>query len=195
MFGSTGEPWNPEPYRWLSEVVGGGRVPIINISGGTEVGACFLTPYPVEELKVCSLGGASHGMDVDVFDPDGNPVRGEVGELVCKRPWPGMTRGIWGDNERYMETYWSMYPDVWRHGDWALIDDDGDWYLLGRSDDTINVAGKRLGPAEVESVLVSHPAVMESAVVGVPDDTKGEAIWCFCVVADGAGDETARGAA
>jgi acetyl-CoA synthetase len=192
VFGSTGEPWNPEPYKWLSEVVGGGRVPIINISGGTEVGACFLTPYPVEELKVCSLGGASHGMDVDVFDPDGNPVRGQVGELVCKQPWPGMTRGIWGDPDRYMETYWSMYPDVWRHGDWALIDDDGDWYLLGRSDDTINVAGKRLGPAEVESVLVSHPAVMESAVVGVPDETKGEAIWCFCVVADGAGEETAQ---
>jgi acetyl-CoA synthetase len=131
-------------------------------------------------------------MDVDVFDPDGNPVRGEVGELVCKRPWPGMTRGIWGDPDRYIETYWSMYPDVWRHGDWALIDEDGDWYLLGRSDDTINVAGKRLGPAEVESVLVSHPAVFESAVVGVPDETKGEAIWCFCVVADGAGEETAR---
>jgi acetyl-CoA synthetase len=192
VFGSTGEPWNPEPYKWLSEVVGKGRVPIINISGGTEVGACFLTPYPVEELKVCSLGGASHGMDVDVFDPAGNSVRGEVGELVCKRPWPGMTRGIWRDPDRYMETYWSMYPDVWRHGDWALIDEDGDWYLLGRSDDTINVAGKRLGPAEVESVLVSHPAVFESAVVGVPDETKGEAIWCFCVVADGAGEETAK---
>jgi acetyl-CoA synthetase len=186
IFGSTGEPWNPEPYKWLSEIVGGGRVPIINISGGTEVGACFLTPYPVEDLKVCSLGGASHGMDVDVFDPDGNSVRGEVGELVCKRPWPGMTRGIWGDRERYIETYWSMYPNVWRHGDWALIDDDGDWYLLGRSDDTINVAGKRLGPAEVESVLVSHPAVMESA------ETKGEAIWCFCVVTDGAGDDVAQ---
>ena len=109
-------------------------------------------------------------------------MRGKVGELVCKRPWPGMTRGIWGDPERYLETYWSMYAGVWRHGDWALIDDDGDWYLLGRSDDTINVAGKRLGPAEVESVLVSHPAVAESAVVGVPDETKGEAIWCFCVV-------------
>jgi len=192
VFGSTGEPWNPEPYKWLAQVVGKGRVPIINISGGTEVGACFLTPYPVEELKVCSLGGASHGMDVDVFDADGNSVRGEVGELVCKRPWPGMTRGIWGDPERYVETYWSTYPDVWRHGDWALIDEDGDWFLLGRSDDTINVAGKRLGPAEVESVLVSHPAVVESAVVGVPDETKGEAIWCFCVVSDGAGDETAN---
>ena len=173
-------------------MVGGGRLPIINISGGTEVGACFITPYPVEDIKVCSLGGASHGMDIDVFDPDGNPIRGEVGELVCKRPWPGMTRGIWGDPERYMETYWSMYPDVWRHGDWALIDEDGDWYLLGRSDDTINVAGKRLGPAEVESVLVSHPMVAESAVVGVPHETKGEAIWCFCVATDGATDGVAE---
>jgi acetyl-CoA synthetase len=192
ILGSTGEPWNPEPYKWLSDVVGGGRVPIINISGGTEVGACFLTPYPVEEIKVCSLGGASHGMDVDVFDPDGNPVREVVGELVCKRPWPGMTRGIWGDPERYIETYWSMYEGVWRHGDWALIDDQGDWFLLGRSDDTINVAGKRLGPAEVESVLVSHPAVSESAVVGVPHETKGEAIWCFCVLADGETDGVAE---
>ena len=192
VFGSTGEPWNPEPYRWLSEVVGGGRLPIINISGGTEVGACFITPYPVEEIKVCSLGGASHGMDIDVFDPDGNSVRGKVGELVCKRPWPGMTRGIWGDPERYIETYWSMYPDVWRHGDWALIDDEGDWFLLGRSDDTINVAGKRLGPAEVESVLVSHPGVAESAVVGVPHETKGEAIWCFCVATGADGDGIAE---
>jgi acetyl-CoA synthetase len=192
ILGSTGEPWNPEPYKWLSAVAGGGRVPIINISGGTEVGACFLTPYPVEEIKVCSLGGASHGMDVDVFDPDGNPVREVVGELVCKRPWPGMTRGIWGDPERYIETYWSMYDGVWRHGDWALIDDQGDWFLLGRSDDTINVAGKRLGPAEVESVLVSHPAVSESAVVGVPHETKGEAIWCFCVLTDGETDGVAE---
>jgi acetyl-CoA synthetase len=192
VFGSTGEPWNPEPYRWLSEVVGEGKRPIINISGGTEVGACFLTPYPVEDIKVCSLGGPSHGMDVDVFDDEGQPVRGKVGELVCKRPWPGMTRGIWGDSDRYAETYWSMYEGVWRHGDWALIDDEGDWYLLGRSDDTINVAGKRLGPAEVESVLVSHPAVAESAVVGVPDATKGESIWCFCVSLGGVGDETAE---
>jgi acetyl-CoA synthetase len=190
IFGSTGEPWNPEPYRWLSDVAGDGRVPIINISGGTEVGACFLTPYPVEDIKVCSLGGASHGMDVDVFDEQGNAVRDKVGELVCKQPWPGMTRGIWGDPERYIETYWSTYAGVWRHGDWALIDEEGDWFLLGRSDDTINVAGKRLGPAEVESVLVSHPAVAESAVVGVPHETKGEAIWCFCVLSDGSGDDT-----
>jgi acetyl-CoA synthetase len=186
IIGSTGEPWNPEPYRWLQRVAGrDGDVPIINISGGTEVGACFLSPYPVEEIKVCSLGAASLGMDVDVFDPSGQPVRGEVGELVCKQPWPAMTRGIWGDPERYVDTYWSTFEGVWRHGDWAKIDEDGQWFLLGRSDDTINVAGKRLGPAEVESVLVSHPQVAESAVVGVPDATKGEAVWCF-VVAPGA---------
>ncbi|TML83278.1 MAG: AMP-dependent synthetase [Actinobacteria bacterium] len=190
ILGSTGEPWNPEPYRWLQRVAGGGRIPIINLSGGTEVGACFLSPFPVEPIKVCSLGGASLGMDVDVFDADGRPVRGEVGELVCKQPWPGMTRGIWGDPERYIETYWSTYEGVWRHGDWAKIDEDGQWFLLGRSDDTINVAGKRLGPAEVESVLVGHPLVIESAVVGVPDATKGEAVWCF-VVAPGADGEDA----
>jgi acetyl-CoA synthetase len=184
ILGSTGEPWNPEPYDWLRRVATGGRVPIINLSGGTEVGACFLTPFPVEPIKVCSLGGASLGMDVDVFDPEGNSVRGEVGELVCKQPWPAMTRGIWGDPDRYIETYWSTYAGVWRHGDWAKIDEDGQWFLLGRSDDTINVAGKRLGPAEVESVLVSHPAVAEAAVVGVPDETKGEAVWCFVVAQD-----------
>jgi acetyl-CoA synthetase len=188
ILGSTGEPWNPEPYRWLQRVAGGGAVPIINLSGGTEVGACFLSPFPVEPIKVCSLGGPSLGMDMDVFDAEGNSVRGEVGELVCKQAWPGMTRGIWNDPDRYIETYWSTYEDVWRHGDWARVDEDGQWFLLGRSDDTINVAGKRLGPAEVESVLVSHEAVAESAVVGVPDETKGEAVWCFVVApgADGA---------
>jgi acetyl-CoA synthetase len=192
IIGSTGEPWNPEPYEWLRRVASrNDEVPIINISGGTEVGACFLSPYPVEEIKVCSLGAASLGMDVDVFDSNGQPVRGEVGELVCKQPWPAMTRGIWGDPDRYIETYWSTFDGVWRHGDWAKIDEDGQWFLLGRSDDTINVAGKRLGPAEVESVLVSHPAVAESAVVGVPDETKGEAVWCF-VVAPGAGPELAH---
>jgi acetyl-CoA synthetase len=182
ILGSTGEPWNPEPYMWLRHVAGrDGEVPIINISGGTEVGACFLSPYPVEPLKACSLGGPSLGMDVDVFGPDGQPVREQVGELVCKQPWPAMTRGIWNDPDRYIETYWSTFPDVWRHGDWAKIDEDGQWFLFGRSDDTINVAGKRLGPAEVESVLVAHPAVSEAAVVGVPDETKGEAVWCFVV--------------
>ncbi|HUP87598.1 MAG TPA: AMP-binding protein [Acidimicrobiales bacterium] len=182
ILGSTGEPWNEDPWHWYLDVVGGGRCPIINISGGTEVGACFLSPHPVEAIKPMSLGGPSLGMAVDVFDDSGRPVRGAVGELVCTKPWPGMTRGLFQDPERYLETYWSMYPGVWRHGDWASIDADGEWFLHGRSDDTIKVAGKRLGPAEVESVLVSHAAVVEAAAVGIPDEVKGEALWCFVVL-------------
>jgi acetyl-CoA synthetase len=191
ILGSTGEPWNPDPYRWLMRMTGG-DVPIINLSGGTEVGACFLSPFPVEPIKECSLGGPSLGMDMDVFDPKGRSMRGEVGELVCKQPWPAMTRGVWKDPQRYVDSYWSMYPGVWRHGDWAMVDSDGQWFLFGRSDDAINVAGKRVGPAEVESVLVGHPKVVESAVVGVPDAVKGEAIWCFCVTAEGADDAIAE---
>jgi acetyl-CoA synthetase len=189
ILGSTGEPWNEKPWRWYFDVVGGGRCPIINISGGTEVGACFLAPHPIEPLKPMSLGGPALGMAVDVFGDDGRPVRGEVGELVCTRPWPGMTRGLYKDPERYLEVYWSRWPDVWVHGDWASIDEDGDWFLHGRSDDTIKVAGKRLGPAEVESVLVSHPAVVEAAAVGIPDEVKGETLWCFVVPTPGT-DET-----
>jgi acetyl-CoA synthetase len=126
-------------------------------------------------------------MDVDVFGPDGTPVpRGEVGELVCKQPWPGMTRGVWGDPERYLDAYWRRWPGVWVHGDWASIDEDGFWFLHGRSDDTLSVAGKRIGPAEVESALASHASVAESAAVGVPHEVKGEAIWCFVVLKPGA---------
>ena len=187
ILASTGEPWNPESYRWLFEHVGGGRVPIINLSGGTEVGACFLSPLPICELKPCTLRGPALGMDVDVFGPDGTPMpRGQVGELVCKQPWPAMTRGIWGDTERYLDTYWRRFPGTWVHGDWASVDEDGFWFLHGRSDDTLNVAGKRLGPAEVESALASHPAVSESAAVGIPHPVKGETIWCFVVVKPGA---------
>jgi acetyl-CoA synthetase len=189
VIGATGEPWNPEPYDWLANTVAGGRVPIMNISGGTEVGACFLTPYPVEPIKPCSLGGACLGMDVDVFDAEGRPVRDAVGELVCKSPWPGMTRGVWGDPDRFIASYWSMFPDVWRHGDWAKVDAEGQWFLYGRSDEAINVAGKRLGPAEVESVLVAHPAVAEAAAVGVPDAVKGEAVWTFWVPVGGSAQE------
>ncbi|MGZ5213462.1 MAG: AMP-binding protein [Actinomycetota bacterium] len=182
ILASTGEAWNPEPYRWLLQEVGGGRLPIINLSGGTEVGACFLSPLPITELKSGTLRGPALGMDVDVWGPDGTPVpRGEVGELVCRQPWPSMTRGVWGDDERYLETYWRRFPGVWVHGDWASIDEDGFWFLHGRSDDTLNVAGKRLGPAEVESALASHPGVLESAAVGVPHEVKGETIWCFVV--------------
>jgi acetyl-CoA synthetase len=180
ILASGGEPWNRDAYRWLMDA-GGGRLPIINLSGGTEVGACFLSCHPVEPIKECSLGGPALGMDVDVLDGDGRRLRGAVGELVCRQPWPGMTRGLWRDPEGYVERYWSTYEGVWTHGDWALVDDDGAWFLLGRSDDVLSVAGKRVGPAELESVLVSHPAVMEAAAIGVPDLVKGEVIWCFCI--------------
>ena len=186
VLGSTGEPWNPEPYKWVHEVVGGGRCPIMNLSGGTEVGACFLGQSPVIPTKVCSLGTPSLGMAVDVFGPDGRPIRGEVGELVCTKPWPAMTRGFWGSKERYIETYWSRWPDVWVHGDWASVDDDGYWFLHGRSDDTMNIAGKRIGPAEFESAAVEHPDVVECAAVGIPDEVKGTAVWCFCILRPGA---------
>jgi len=182
ILGSTGEPWNPEPYRWLAEVVGGGRCPIINISGGTEVGACFLGQAPVLPTKSCSLGTPAHGMAIDVYDPDGRPVREQVGELVCTRPWPAQTRGFWKNPDRYIATYWSRWPGIWVHGDWASIDSDGYWFLHGRSDDTLNIAGKRIGPAEFESAAVDHPAVVECAAIGVPHEVKGETIWCFCIL-------------
>ncbi len=113
-------------------------------------------------------------------------MRGEVGELVLRQPWPGMTRGFWGDPERYLESYWSRWPAVWVHGDWVAVDEDGYWFTHGRSDDTIKIAGKRLGPAEVESALVAHPAVREAAAIGVPDEVKGEAVVCFAVLEVGA---------
>ncbi len=189
ILASTGEPWNEAPWRWYFEVVGGGRCPVINISGGTEVGACFLSPHVVQALSPCSLGGASLGMAVDVFDDAGHPVRGRVGELVCTKPWPGMTRGLYRDPERYLDTYWSRYPNVWWHGDFASVADDGEWFLHGRSDDTIKLAGKRLGPAEVETVIVGHDGVVEAAAVGVPDELKGEALWVFVVPAPEAPDD------
>jgi acetyl-CoA synthetase len=182
VIGSTGEPWNPEPYRWIARVVGGDRVPIMNLSGGTEVGACFLGQSPVIPTKVCSLGTPSLGMAMDVYDAAGRPVRGEVGELVCTKPWPAQTRGFWGNPQRYLDTYWSRWPGVWVHGDWASVDSDGYWFLHGRSDDTLNIAGKRIGPAEYESAAVSHPAVVECAAVGVPHEVKGTAVWCFCIL-------------
>jgi acetyl-CoA synthetase len=123
---------------------------------------------------------------MDVRDPEGNSCRpGEVGELVCTKPWPAQTRGFWGAPERYLATYWSRWPDTWVHGDWASVDEDGYWFLHGRSDDTLNIAGKRIGPAEFESAAVDHPLVVECAAVGVPDAVKGEAVWCFCILTPG----------
>ena len=185
FFASTGEPWNPEPWRWLFEVVGQGRRPIINYSGGTEISGGIVMGNPILPLKPTAFSAPCPGIAADVVDSAGNSVRGQVGELVIRAPWIGMARGFWGDRQRYLDTYWSQLPGVWVHGDWAAVDEDGLWYILGRSDDTIKIAGKRLGPAEVESVLVAHPAVREAAAVGVPDAMKGSALVCFVVLLPG----------
>ena len=185
VLGSSGEAWNPEPYKWYSKHVGGGHCPIINYSGGTEVSGGILGCFPIRPLAPCAFHGPVPGMDAEVFDAAGHPVRGQVGELVVRQPWPGMTRGFWHDDERYVKTYWSRFPNVWVHGDWASVDDEGFWYIHGRSDDTINVAGKRVGPAEYESALVAHAAVKEAAAIAVPDEIKGEAVVCLVILRPG----------
>jgi acetyl-CoA synthetase len=185
ILGSTGEPWNPEPWKWFFDVVGGGRLPIINYSGGTEVSGGLVSGNVLTPLKPAAFAGPPPGIAADVVDDHGRPVRNQVGELIVRAPWIGMTRGFWNDPERYLQTYWSRFPDTWVHGDWAAIDEDGLWYILGRSDDTIKIAGKRLGPAEVESVLVDDPAVLEAAAIGVPDEMKGQALVCFVVLRPG----------
>jgi acetyl-CoA synthetase len=185
ILGSTGEPWNPEPWRWFFDVVGGGKLPIINYSGGTEVSGGLLAGCVLKPLKPAAFSGPPPGIDADVVDDQGRPVRNQVGELVVRAPWMGMTHGFWQDPQRYEETYWSRMPGLWVHGDWAAIDDDGLWYILGRSDDTIKIAGKRLGPAEVESILIEHPAVLEAGAVGIADELKGQALACFVVLRPG----------
>lgn len=184
-FASTGEPWNPGPWMWLFEKVGGSKIPIINYSGGTEISGGIVMGNPLMPLKPCAFSAACPGMDADVFDENGNPVRNAVGELVIKAPWIGMTRGFWKDEQRYLDTYWSRWENVWVHGDFAAIDNEGLWYILGRSDDTIKIAGKRLGPAEVESILVRHESVVEAAAIGVPHEVKGSELILFAVTAPG----------
>ncbi len=184
-FASTGEPWNPEPWRWLFDVVGGGRIPIVNYSGGTEISGGIVMGNPLLPLKPCAFSGPCPGIAAAVLDEAGQSVIGQVGELVIRSPWIGMTRGFWKDRARYMDTYWSRWPDTWVHGDFAAVDADGLWYILGRSDDTIKIAGKRLGPAEVESVMVAHPAVVEAAAIGVPHEIKGSELVVFCVLKAG----------
>jgi acetyl-CoA synthetase len=181
VLASTGEPWNPDPWWWLFEKVGGRKLPIINYSGGTEISGGILTGNPISPIKACAFSGPCLGISADVVDENGRPLRNGIGELVIRKPWIGMARGFWNDPERYLQTYWSCWPDVWRHGDWAQVDRDGHWYILGRSDDTLKISGKRIGPAEIESILVSHPAVGEAAVVGIPDAFKGNVAVAFCV--------------
>lgn len=189
VLGSTGEPWNPEPWWWYFREVGEGRCPIVNYSGGTEVSGGIVGGNVIGPIKPASFSGPCIGTAADVVDDAAVPLRGKVGELVIRAPLPGMTRGFWRDAARYEEAYWSRWPGLWAHGDWASIDADGFWYIHGRSDDTLKVAGKRVGPAEVESAAVAHPAVLEAAAIGVPHEIKGEAIVVLCVLRPGEVDD------
>ena len=181
-FASTGEPWNPDSWSWLFTVAGDGKRPIVNYSGGTEIGGGIVMGNPLTPLKPAAFSGPCPGIHADVVDESGKSIRNAVGELVIRTPWIGMTRSFWKNKQRYLDTYWGRWENVWVHGDWALVDDDGLWYILGRSDDTIKVAGKRIGPAEIESILVGHPALKEAAAVGIPDEIKGNELVCFCVL-------------
>jgi acetyl-CoA synthetase len=189
--GSTGEPWDLDSYAWYFEHVGRGRCPVINISGGTDIVGCFLAPLPILPLKPTSLQCAGLGMAVDVFDEAGRSVRDEVGYLVCKQPAPSMTRSLWKNDAKYLQTYWSKFPGVWNHGDWAMRANDGHFYLFGRADDTLKIAGRRVGPGELESALIAHPAVSEAAAIGVPDPLKGTDVVCFVVLHRGVAESEA----
>jgi len=182
-FASTGEPWNPAPWWWLFEKVGDSKLPIINYSGGTEISGGILMNNPLVPIKPCGFSAPCPGIDADILNDKGESVgANQVGELAIKNPWIGMARGFWQERQRYLETYWSRFENIWVHGDWAMRDADGHWFILGRSDDTLKVAGKRVGPAEIESLLVAHRSVAEAAVIGVPDKMKGTAMVAFCVL-------------
>jgi acetyl-CoA synthetase len=184
LLGSTGEPWDPESWLWFYEHVGGGEAPVINISGGTEICGCFLMPMPVQDLKPTTLGGPGLGMDIDIVDSEGESIRDshERGYLAARDSCPSMTKSLWSGDERYIAEYWSTWPDLWDHGDWAQEDEDGFWFLHGRADDALNVAGRKVGPAEVEGAAIGHPEVNQAVAVGVPDDTTGTAVVLYVVV-------------
>ncbi|MGU3498654.1 AMP-binding protein [Mycobacterium sp. C31M] len=183
-FGSTGEAWDDITWRWLFDEVGGGRRPIVNYSGGTETGGGILVSYPFLPATASSFNGPLPGMDVAVLDDNGRPVTGEVGELAVRNTWPGMTHAFWRDTDRYLKTYWSRWDGIWVHGDLASIDPDGTWRVHGRSDDTIKVSGRRIGPAEVEAALLRDPRIVEAAVIGMPDELRGQRLVAFVVPRD-----------
>ena len=177
---TTGEPINKNAWIWYFENVGKKRCPIINLSGGTEIGGAIVSALPIMSLKPCTVGCPIPGFDADVFDEEGNNT--DKGYLVIKKPWPSMTRGILNDTGRFIETYWSKYKDVWYHGDLVFVDYDGLWYMQGRTDDIIKVAGHRIGSTEIEAAVTSHPAVAEAVAIGMPDEVKGETIAVYTVL-------------
>ena len=184
-FASTGEAWDEPSWHWLFEQVGAKRLPILNYSGGTETGGGILSCYTMLPQTPASFCGPLPGMDVDVLDADARATP-EIGELVMLNTWPGMAHSFWKDDARYLDTYWSRWPDIWVHGDLCSIDADGYWHVHGRSDDTLKIGGRRVGPAEIESALVTQPGVAEAAVIGVPDEMKGQAVVAFVVAKPGA---------
>ncbi|WP_340101125.1 AMP-binding protein [Salinibaculum salinum] len=187
LLGSTGEPWDPDSWKWFLENVGQGTAPIMNISGGTEIFGCFLQPTPLHSLKPGTLGGPALGMDIDIVDASGNSIADDhkKGYLVCKSSAPSMTKSLWSGDERYLEEYWSRFDDLWDHGDWAQKDEDGFWFLHGRSDDVLNVAGRKVGPAEVEGALIEHEAVNAAVAIGADDETKGTAVVTYVILNEG----------
>jgi acetyl-CoA synthetase len=179
-FASTGEAWDDPTWHWLFETVGGKRLPILNYTGGTEVGGGILSCYTIAPQSPASFSGPLPGMDVDVLDAAGQSTL-EIGELVIRNTWPGMAHSFWEDRDRYLDTYWSRWPDVWVHGDLASMDSDGYWHIHGRSDDTLKIGGRRVGPAEIESALLAQAGIAEAAVIGVPDEAKGQQVVAFVV--------------
>lgn len=179
---STGELWDRDSWLWFFNAVGKGRRPILNYAGGTEIGGAILIGTVHHPLRPCAFGGPVPGTGAIIVDGEGQPAAArQKGELAMRRTSIGLTRGLWNDRERYMDTYWNRHPGLWIQGDVASMDEDGLWYLHGRADDTIKVAGKRTGPGEVEQLLLATGLVSEAAAVGVPDRLKGEAIVCACV--------------
>ncbi|MEY4100236.1 MAG: hypothetical protein RL300_1407 [Pseudomonadota bacterium] len=179
-FASTGEAWDEPTWHWLFETVGNKRLPILNYTGGTETGGGILSCYTIAPQSPASFCGPLPGMDVDVLDADGKPTH-EIGELVMRNTWPGMAHSFWNDRERYLDTYWSRWKDIWVHGDLCSIDAQGYWRIHGRSDDTLKIGGRRVGPAEIESALVAQSGIAEAAVIGVPDAVKGQNVVAFVV--------------
>ena len=180
--GSTGSPWDPASWSWVFDVVLKKQHPILNYSGGTEISGGIVCGNFFKPLKPCSFSGPVPGMAADVIDENGNSILEAVGELVIRQPWIGMTRGFWKDPTRYLESYWNRFDGIWVHGDFAAIDKDGLWFILGRSDDTIKIAGKRLGPSEIEAILNADVDVEESAAIGIPHDIKGEEVGVYVVL-------------
>ena len=178
---TTGEPLDEDSWRWLFENVGKKKIPIMNLSGGTEIGGAMISVFPGMKIKPSTVGIPIPGMDLDVVDDDGNAVRKKNGYLVIKSPWPSMTRGLLNDNQRFVDTYWSRFDNIWFHGDYVYIDEDDLWYMQGRADDVINVSGHRISTAEIEHVLISNENISDAASVAIPDDITGEAIVVFFV--------------